>query len=273
MRLTSDVRNKSYLEPSKLVDFLRRQRHHSQLSATTVLFLSPISIYDPQLSTDVFAAAQKAVYAPTSFPLFDDQKTPNFNVFLCILKFFQHHLDYMRNHIRPGVRDALLNPGMPTASAFQPGPHVKRSDFDDDPSKIEGNWLGLYSYLGWADFEALRDNNPAVLEANRAGHLRDYLGGPQQVKIVLDQDCEYTPDDDPERVIRITGEGMNGGSFTLKGTLQKVFLPAEVAGQDKYLFWRVTFVKTYAQGENSWTRWIYDGIFCPGISNVSGHVC
>jgi len=33
---------------------------------------------------------------------------------------------------------------------------------------MEGNWIGLYSYLGWADFEALRDN---TYMSERAGYL------------------------------------------------------------------------------------------------------
>lgn len=177
----------------------------------------------------------------------------------------------MRNHIAPVTRDALTwhNAGYPGAFAFQPGPPVTRHEFDDDPSKVEGNWIGLYSYLGWADFEALRDGNPVVLEANRAGHLRDYLGGPQRLRIRLPRtkDGSIVGRDSPGGIV-INGDGNNGGSFTFNGRLRKVYLPVDVVGRDMHLYWRLTFVKTYANGENSWTRWIYDGIYCPGKSSL-----
>lgn len=172
----------------------------------------------------------------------------------------------MRHHIGPRTRQALSwhTAGISGSLAFQPGPHVTRSDFDDNPSKIEGDWIGLYSYLGWADFEALRDGNPAVLEANRAGHLRDYLGGPQQLTIRIPKAEGKDWSRSEGSSIDITGEGINGGSFIFKGRLRRVYLPSNVFGVDMHLFWRITFVKTYANGENSWTRWIYDGIYCPG---------
>ena len=142
-------------------------------------------------------------------------------------------------------------------------PHVTKSNFADDPRKIEGEWSGLYSYLRWADFDALRDGNPEALRANRSGRLRDYLGGPQHLTIRLKRPGEKQPlkgnkvnipgEDD---VIDITGEGRNGGSFTFNGKLRKVHLPKEIFGQNMHLHWRLTFVKTYATAENSWTRWI-----------------
>ena len=181
----------------------------------------------------------------------------------------------MRRHIRPVTTACHQwhNAGVAGTFAFQPGPHVTKSNFDNDPHKIEGEWSGLYSYLGWADFEALRDGNPAVLRANRSGQLRDYLGGPQHLTIRLKRPGEKQPlrgnnvINIPEEadVIDITGEGRNGGSFTFNGKLRKVYLPKDVFGQDMHLHWRLTFVKTYANGENSWTRWVYDGIYCPGI--------
>ena len=156
-------------------------------------------------------------------------------------------------------------------NAFQPCPPVTKHDFNNDPSKIEGDWIGLYSYLGWADFEALRDGNPAVMEANQAGHLRDYLGGPQQLTIRLPkvEDPNQSISNSGGNSIDINGDGINGGTFIFKGRLRRVYLPSDIYGDDKYLFWRLTFVKTYANGENSWTRWIYDGIYCPGISLLS----
>jgi hypothetical protein len=232
------------------------------------LFLSPISTFNPHLSRAVFSAAQKAVYVPEASPLFVGHRTPNFTLILSILKFFQHHLDHMRHHIGPVTREALSwhNAGVPGAFAFQPGPHVTKRDFQNDPKKIEGDWIGLYSYLGWADFEALRDGNPAVLEANRAGHLRDYLGGPQQLTIRLprlDADSMFEAGSSYNGLV-VSGEGINGGSFTFNGRLRRVYLPSDIFGHDMHLFWRITFIKTYANGENSWTRWIYDGIYCPG---------
>ena len=103
----------------------------------------------------------------------------------------------MQHHIGPVTREALSwhNAGV------SPN-HITKRDFE---KSIEGEWIGLYSYLGWADFEALRDNNPAVLEANRAGHLRDYLGGPQQLTIQLqapESDPDYSsPESTPDKVI------------------------------------------------------------------------
>jgi hypothetical protein len=264
----TDTLNENLLKPSKLVETLRFRKDHSQLSAMITLFLSPISKFNPHLPKAVFSAAQRAVYVPSAFPLFDSEGTPNFLLILSIIKFFQHHLDHMRHHIGPVTRQALSwhTARVAGSHAFQPGPHVTRSNFDNDPSKIEGNWIGLYSYLGWADFEALRDGNPAVLEANRDGHLRDYLGGPQQLIIRIPK-TEDTPQLTAHEgtSIDITGEGINGGSFIFKGRLRRVYLPSSIFGADMHLYWRITFVKTYANGENSWTRWIYDGIYCPGI--------
>jgi hypothetical protein len=270
----ADTRNEGYLDCSDFVNTLRFERDHTQLTATLALFLSPIAKFNPHLSRSVFSAAQRAVYVPATFPLFFDQKVPNFSLVLAILKFFQHHLNHMRRHIRPVTTACYQwhNAGVAGTFAFQPGPHVTKSNFDNDPRKIEGEWSGLYSYLGWADFEAMRDGNPAVLRANRSGQLRDYLGGPQHVTIRLKKPGERQPlrgnnvinipgEDD---VIDITGEGRNGGSFTFNGKLRRVFLPKDVFGQDMQFYWRLTFVKTYANGENSWTRWIYDGIYCPG---------
>lgn len=242
------------------------------LSAILALFLSPISSFSPHLPSRVFSSAQKAVYVPVNHPLFDQETIPNFILILSILKFFQHHLDHMRHNIGPVTREALswLNAGVAGVIAFQPGPHVTKKDFDDEPTKIEGNWIGLYSYLGWADFEALRDGNPATLEANRKGRLRDYIGGPQQLTLRLSR-RRSGEGDQPEcqssnnNSINLTGEGVNGGSFTLNGKLRRVYLPRSLFGHDKRLYWRVTFLKTYAMGENSWTRWIYDGIYCPGM--------
>ena len=156
------------------MDTLRKEKRHTQLSAILTLFLSPVSTFDPHLNRDVFSAAQKAVYIPVAFPLFNVQRTPNFSVILSILKFFQHHLDHMQDHIAPVTREARSwhNAGVPGAFAFQPSPRVTKHDFEEGEDRIEGDWIGLYSYLGWADFEALRDGNPAVLEANRSGHLR-----------------------------------------------------------------------------------------------------
>jgi hypothetical protein len=147
-------------------------------------------------------------------------------------------------------------------------PHVTKHDLE---KSIEGEWIGLYSYLGWADFEALRDGNPAVLEANRTGHLRDYLGGPQRLTLQLekpedDEQCSPLTAGKSNNGIPITGRGVNGGPFTLSGRLRRVYLPSVLAGKDMAVQWRVTFTKTYANGENSWTRWIYDGIYCPGIN-------
>jgi len=174
----------------------------------------------------------------------------------------------MQHHIGPATREALnwRSAVVSGTGAFQPSPHVTKHDFK---KSIEGEWIGLYSYLSWADFEALRDNNPAVVEANRAGHLRDFLGGPQELTIQLQKsgpegklpkkmgkESNSTP---------ITGKGTNGGPFTFNGKLRRVYLPSDVAGKDMILHWRVTFVKTYVNGENSWTRWIYDGIYCPGV--------
>ncbi len=249
------------------MDALRKEKRHTQLSAILTLFLSPVSTFNPHLDKDIFSAAQKAVYIPSSYPLFNVQRTPNFSVILSILKFFQHHLDHMQDHITPVTREALSwhNAGIPGAFAFQPNPRVTRRDFEESEERIEGEWIGLYSYLGWADFEALRDGNPAVLEANRSGHLRDYLGGPQQLKIRISKsECSNTSPDNPNAGLLITGEGINGGSFTFNGKLRKIYLPREIAGHEMHLSWRITFVKTYANGENSWTRWIYDGIYCPG---------
>jgi hypothetical protein len=236
------------------------------------LILSPVyrfaDRFNPRLSRSVFSSAQKAVYVASTNPLFDTCKTPQFSVILSIFKFFQHHLDHMQHHIGPVTREALSwhNAGV------SPN-HITKRDFE---KSIEGEWIGLYSYLGWADFEALRDNNPAVLEANRAGHLRDYLGGPQQLTIQLHppkSDPDYSsPESTPtksSRSIPITGRGTNGGPFTFNGKLRRVCLPREIAGKDMVLRWRVTFVKTYANGENSWTRWIYDGIYCPGKSTFA----
>jgi hypothetical protein len=243
--------------------------------AILALFLSPISKFNPHLSRPVFSAAQKAVYVPASSPLFLDNRIPNFTLILSILKFFQHHLNHMRRHIGPVTTtcNKWHNGGVPGTFAFQPGCHVTRHNFDNDPSKIEGEWSGLYSYLGWADFAAFKDGNPAVLRANRSGLLRDYLGGPQHLTFRLKRPGEKSswkgnnvmniPEEDG--VIDITGEGRNGGSFTFNGKLRRVYLPSEVFGEDMHLYWRLTFVKTYANGENSWTRWIYDGIYCPGI--------
>jgi hypothetical protein len=156
---------------------------------------------------------------------------------------------------------------VPGVFAFQPGEHVTKHDFENDPSKIEGEWIGLYSYLGWADFEALRDGNPAVLEENRSGHLRDYLGGPQQLTIRLQKtEDEANSSENGRNSMVVIGEGVNGGAFTFTGRLRRVFLPTEIFGQEMHLYWRITFIKTYANGENSWTRWIYDGVYCPGKS-------
>lgn len=268
----ADVRNHNYLDSSRLVQSLRFQKENSHLSAAVTIFLSPIAKFDPKLPKAVFSAAQRAVYVPSEYPLFNAQKTPNFLLILSILKFFQHHLDHMREHVGPITQQELRwnTTGDPEASAFQPCPPVTKHDYDNNPSKIEGDWIGLYSYLGWADFEALRDGNPAVLEANRSGHLRDYLGGPQQLTIRLPkpEDLNQLIKDSPANSIDINGEGINGGSFIFKGRLRKVYLPSDIFGDDKHLFWRLTFVKTYANGENSWTRWIYDGIYCPGISSL-----
>jgi hypothetical protein len=231
------------------------------------LLLSPIAKFSPHLSRNLFSDAQRAVYVPSAFSLFNSEGTPNFYLILSILKFFQHHLDHMRQHIGPVTRQALSWHTAGVAEcAFQPGSHVTKDDFNVDPSKIEGKWIGLYSYLGWADFEALRDGNQAILEANRTGCLRDYLGGPQQLTIRLPKRKEDQEESSEGSCIDISGEGMNGGSFIFKGRLRKVYLPSDIFGSDMRPYWRITFVKTYANGENSWTRWIYDGIYCPGKS-------
>jgi len=257
----SDTKNSQLLKPSALVDGLRAQSRHSQLAAFVALILSPIGKFNPHMERPVFSVAQKAVYVPQRYPLFQ-RKTPNFEVLLCILKFFQHHLDHMRLHIGPVTRQALNWDADEDGNlAFSPSPSVTVRDFTCNPEILAGEWIGLYSYLGWADFEALRDENPAVLEANRRGNLRDYLGGPQQLTIRVPkiEEPELHTDD-----INISGDGMNGGSFTFRGKLKRVHLPATIAGREMHLYWRITFTKTYANGENSWTRWIYDGIYCPG---------
>lgn len=267
--LMSDCRNETLLRPSKFVDALRKERDHTPLSALLTLFLSPVAKFDPHLDREVFSAAQKAVYVSSTNPLFNNLKTPNFPVILSILKFFQHHLDHMQHHIGPVTRAALSwhEAGLAGAQAFQPGPRVTKHNFEPDVERLEGEWIGLYSYLGWADFEALRDGNPAVLESNRTGHLRDYLGGPQRLTIRIPK-VDSSQGSPGNNGINITGDGINGGSFTFSGKLRRVYLPRDLAGQSIHLYWRITFVKTYANGENSWTRWIYDGIYCPGINLV-----
>ena len=268
--LILDIWNNGFIKPSKVVATLRIQTEPSPLAAIVALFLSPISSFDPRLEKPVFSAAQKAVYVPTSHPLFLRHRTPNFSLILSIIKFFQHHLDHMRHRIGAITREALswANACGDGEFAFQPAPPVTKYDFDDDPSKVEGVWIGLYSYLGWADFEALRDGNPAVLEANAEGNLKDYLGGPQQLTIRIAKSDEKTSPGGG-MMFNITGDGINGGAFTFVGKLRRVYLPGDVFGEDMHLYWRITFVKTYANGENSWTRWIYDGIYCPGITLAS----
>src|SRR5271169_3954929 len=130
-----DAQNEKFLDPSKLVQTLRLQKDHSQLSAMITLFLSPISKFNPHLPKGVFSAAQRAVYVPSEFPLFNSELTPNFLLILSILKFFQHHLDHMRHHIGPVTRQALSwhTAGVAGSYAFQPGPHVTRSNFDNGP--------------------------------------------------------------------------------------------------------------------------------------------
>jgi hypothetical protein len=263
-------RNESLLHPSSLVQSFRTENEYSTFAAVMTLFLSPLAKFNAQLSQPAFSPAQRAVYIPTTNPLFDDRRTPNFQLLLYILKFFQHHLEHIRQHIGFATRQAMSwhSSGPSSLEAFQPGPRVQRKDFDNDPSLLEGDWIGLYSYLGWADFEALRDGNPAVLEANRCGQLRDYIGGPQQLTIrVPKEEGHYSTKEtsDGNVSIDITGDGVNGGPFIFRGKLRRVFLPGSLfGGDDKYLYWRITFIKTYANGENSWTRWIYDGIFVPG---------
>jgi hypothetical protein len=214
------------------------------------------------------------VYIPANYPLFDEYRTPNFSLLLSILKFFQHHLDHIQQHLGFATRQAMSWDWSGTSSieAFQPGPHVRKGDFDDNPSQLEGDWIGLYSYLGWADFEALRDGNPDVLEANQSGQLRDYLGGPQQltIRVPKDGDCYMTKETSDGKIsIEITGEGSHNGPFVFRGRLRRIYLPGSLfGGEDRYLYWRITFVKTYATGENSWTRWIYDGIFVPGMTRA-----
>jgi hypothetical protein len=254
-----------------LVDILRKRAENQQtmLSAVTTLFLSPIAYFSPHLPIRIFSGSQKAVYMSEDYPIFSPEGVPNFVLILSILRFYQHHLDHIQHNLGAMTREALSwhNVRIAGVRAFQPTPPVTKADFHDDPSKIEGDWIGLYSYLGWADFEALRDGNPAILEANRQGLLRDYIGGPQRLNLRLSRQAPQGDRADyiSANSIIIVGEGVNGGSFTLKGKLRKVYLPGYIFGEEKYLYWRVTFSKTYADGENSWTRWIYDGIFCPGL--------
>ena len=247
------------------------QREYSTFEALITLFLSPLAKCSGQLSENVFSAAQKAVYIPSRYPLFDDRRTPNFSVLLSILKFFQHHLEHLRPHMNVHTRHEIGWYSFQTSNieARQSGHHVTKGDFEDNPSLLEGDWWGLYSYLGWADFEALRDGNPAVLEANQRGQLRDYVGGPQRLIMrVPKEGGRYMTKEtsDGNISIDIIGDGVNGGAFIFRGRLRRVYLPGSLfGGDDKYLYWRITFVKTYANGENSWTRWIYDGIFVPGL--------
>ena len=258
----SATKNWELLEPSTLLDGLRARSQYSQLSAFLGIILSPIGKFHAHMERSVFSVTQRSVYVPQRHPLFHN-KVADFEVLLCILKFFQHHLDHMRLHIGPVTRQALNwdNAGEDGPFAFTPTSSVTIKDFSCDPQLLAGDWIGLYSYLGWADFEALRDENPAALEANRRGNLRDYLGGPQQLTIRIPhiEIPEFHTEDIP-----ITGDGVNGGSFTFRGRLKRVHIPATVAGREMDLYWRITFTKTYAIGENSWTRWIYDGVYCPG---------
>jgi hypothetical protein len=251
------------LDSSALLDGLRAQSQYTSLSAFVALILSPIGKFNPHMERPVFAVTQRSVYVPQRHSLFNC-KVPNFEVLLCILKFFQHHLDHMRLHIGPVTRQQLNwdNAGTDGPLAFTPTPSVSFGDFRCNPQLLAGDWIGLYSYLGWADFEALRDENPAALDANRRGNLRDYLGGPQRLTIQIP---EIEAPEKRTEDIPITGEGVNGGSFTFRGKLKQVHLPATIAGREMHLYWRITFTKTYANGENSWTRWIYDGVYCPGI--------
>ena len=268
-------RNEALLHPSSLVQSLRAEKEHSSFAAVMTLFLSPLAKFNAQLSPPAFSPAQRAVYIPATNPLFDDQQTPNFQLLLYILKFFQHHLEYIRQHIGFATRQAMSwhSSGPSSAEPFQPGPRMQRRDFDDDPSLLEGGWIGLYSYLGWADFEALRDRNPAVLEANRCAQLRDYIGGPQKLTISVHKEGGHystKETNDGNDSIDITGDGVNGGPFIFQGRLRRVCLPGSLfGGEDRHLYWRITFIKTYANGENSWTRWIYDGIFVPGKKILS----
>jgi hypothetical protein len=222
------------------------------------LFLSPIAKFNPRLSKSDFSAAQRAVYVPGTAPLFLE-KEPNFALILSILKFFQHHLNHMRRHTRPVTTTCHQwhNAGVTGTFAFQPGPHVTKSNFDNDPSKIEGEWSGLWSFLDPADFDALRNGAPAC--------RRDYLGGPQHWTIRLKQplkgnDIINIPGE--HDLIVIEGEGQDGSSaFTLKGNLGQVFVPKATFGKDMVLYWRVRFVKTYP---NDWSPGIWDGVYCPG---------
>jgi hypothetical protein len=257
-----DSRNENLLHPSQLVGRFRVQKECSQLCAMLTLFLSPIALFDPELSRPSFSAAQRAVYVPAVYPLQTSPNTPNFVLLLSILKFFQHHLNYVsRQHGRHIVEPLRWRHG---DTKFQPGPRVTKHDFMNDPRKLEGTWVGLYCYLGWTDFEAIRDSDPLTLEAHQQHPLRDYIGGPQTLTIRFPEKNLSDSNDDSSHSISVTGEGVHGGPFTFNGRVRKVRIPAGLFGREMDLWWQITFVKIYANGENSWTRWIYDGFYCPG---------
>jgi hypothetical protein len=229
------------------------------------LLLAPCCQLDPKLDVKQFARVQSVVYESGAYSIFDNN-VPRFSTLLCIVNFFQHHLDHMRMHIGPAIRTALnwRDSILPGPVAFQPCPPVTPKDFTTVGSEVfEGEWIGLYAYLAWSDFESLMNGNPATRRAMQTGNLRDYLGGPQKLSINI-------PTTDPEELARdainIKGNGINGGEFTFLGRLYRVRIPADVVGKEMRPHWRINFTKTYELGENSGTRWIYDGFYFPGKS-------
>ena len=169
----------------------------------------------------------------------------------------------MRNEISPEMKQSLgwHNADVPGEFAFQRTPRVTRHDFDPDANKIEGEWTGLYSTLNSADFEGLRERNPAVLELTRTGHLRDWIE-PIQFHIKILETNQNTSSPNANDGITVTGDGVCKAPLTINGKVRPVYLPSKIMGEEKSLNWRISFRTTYVDGTNGLT---FYGVYCPGI--------
>jgi hypothetical protein len=193
-----------------------------------------VSYYDSHLRQQDVPAAQKEAYLATSYPLFNDQRTPNFSAILSILKYFEH-----RGYV------------------FQPTPPViSKHDFEESKNRIEGKWVGLFTYLPTAEIVGWLNGDPDVVKANYYNYLQDY---PVEFKIQISKSKCPATSDNINNGLLITGEGVNSGSC------REIYLPERIAGRDMNLSWRITFVKTLPVGMDDWD-WpmIFDGIYCPG---------
>ena len=149
--------------------------------------------------------------------------------------------------------------------AFQPRGLITKHDFEGNQKWIEGDWIGFIGGLEYDDIERLRGANPQP-------GIQDIIIGPQLLNIWVVEVESSSANPNSNQRISICGKGygiesdtVNHRHFTVNGELRRVYLHHDIDMKEKQLFWRLIFVQTYVDGDDSGIMWNYDGMYCPGM--------